>query len=88
MTRLPENVRTVTNSDGGVILDLKRGKIFRLNPTGATVLELLARGYEDAQITAEISVRCETPSDVVGTDVQAFLALLASNELLLRGNAD
>jgi hypothetical protein len=84
MMRLPENVRSLTNSDGGVILDLRKGKIFRLNPTGAAILELLIRGYEKDRVTAEISKRCGIDSTLVAEDLQSFLKSLESNELLHR----
>jgi hypothetical protein len=88
MMRLSENLRSVTNPDGGVILDLRRGKLFRLNPTGATILELLVRGYEEERITAEIGERYGVAPALVSTDVRGFLNSLASNGLLLRAEAD
>jgi DNA-binding CsgD family transcriptional regulator len=88
MMRLSENVRTVTSPEGGVILDLRRGKLFRLNPTGATILELLVRGYGEERITAEISERCGVAPARVSTDVRSFLNSLAGNGLLLGAEAD
>ncbi len=88
MVRLSQNLRTVTNADGGVVLDLRKGKIFRLNATGATIFELLVRGYEEEQIIADISNRCGIAPALVSRDVQDFLNVLASNNLLCPQNAD
>ena len=58
MLRLSEDLRTVTNADGGVILDLRKGKMFRLNATDAVIFELLVSGREEEQIVADLSSRC------------------------------
>jgi hypothetical protein len=82
MIRLPENIRSLTNADGAVLLDLRRGKIFRINPTGATILDLLLRGYERDRIAAELSERWGIDRHLAVADLQTFLNSLASNELL------
>jgi hypothetical protein len=84
MMRLSENLRTVTNADGGVVLDLRKGKIFRLNAVGATIFELLVRGSEEEQIVADISSRCGIAPALASRDLQEFLAVLAANNLLCR----
>jgi hypothetical protein len=86
MIRLPENVRSLSNADGAVLLDLRRGKIFRINPTGATILELLLRGYEKDRIAAELSERWGIDHQLAFADLQTFLDSLASNQLLYRGD--
>jgi hypothetical protein len=87
MMRLSENLRTVTNADGGVVLDLRKGKIFRLNATGAIIFELLVRGCDEEQIVADIGSRCGIAPTLASRDVRDFLNLLTSNNLLCR-NAD
>ena len=46
MISFPDSIRrTVANADGGAVLDLRRGAMFRVNPQfGARVLDLLAEG--------------------------------------------
>jgi Coenzyme PQQ synthesis protein D (PqqD) len=80
--RLSQHVRTVNNPDGGVLLDLQRGKMFRLNATGSTILELLVRGCAEEYIAAEISKRYGVELALASTDVQDFLASLKKNELI------
>jgi hypothetical protein len=84
MICLSENVRSLTNADGAVILDLRRGKIFRINPTGATTLELLLLGYEKDRIAAELSERWGIDLDLASADLETFLNSLENNELLHR----
>jgi len=82
MMRLSSNTRTVTNADGGVMLDLRKGKLFRLNSTGAVILELLARGGTEESIAAELSRLCGVDCALASSDVHAFLAVLRSHGLL------
>lgn len=87
MLRLSEDLRTVTNADGGVILDLRKGKMFRLNATAAVIFELLVSGSEEEQIVADLSSRCGVASSRAQRDVQEFLDLLAANNLLCRAES-
>jgi coenzyme PQQ synthesis protein D (PqqD) len=82
MIRLTRNLRTITSPDGAVILDLRRGKMFRLNATGAMVIEHLIRGDAEPCIAAEISRRLRVDLAVASADVRAFLASLESRGLL------
>jgi predicted flavoprotein YhiN len=82
MMRLSENLRTVTNADGGVVLDVHQGKMFRLNTTAATILELLARGCTEDRIVAEISQHCDVSNADASADVHTFLATLKNHNLL------
>ena len=82
MIRLSESVRKVTSPDGGSILDVRRGKMFRLNPTGSTVVELLSRGWEENRISLEISMRYGMELAPASADVHEFLAVLRNHGLL------
>lgn len=82
MIRLSPNVRTVVTTEGGALLDLRRGKMFRINPVGAKVLGLLAIGSTLEEIVDELSRTCGAQRDVAGHDVREFLASLADQQLL------
>jgi hypothetical protein len=88
MIRLSSNIRTQVTADGGVILDLRRGKMFRINPTGATILNLLAHGSTEAQIVEEICRSFSAEEEVATNDVRAFLVSLAELQLLQRQSTD
>jgi coenzyme PQQ synthesis protein D (PqqD) len=82
MMRLSQNARRVTNSDGGVLLDLHHGKVFQMNGMGATVVELLANGSTEDRISVEISRRCGVDIAHVSADIHTFLASLKHFGLL------
>jgi len=56
--------------------------MFRLNTTGAKILELLARGSTEESIVTEISQICGVDIGLVSADVHAFLAALRTAGLL------
>ena len=86
MIRLSENVRKMTSPDGGSLLDVRRGKMFRLNATASAVVELLARGWEENRIALEISVRYGLELAPASAEVHEFLASLRNHGLLDSGS--
>lgn len=88
MLRLSKNLRSVTNADGGVVLDLGRGQIFRCNATGALVLEILIHGETEAGVVREVSRRCQADPALVTADVHEFLLSLRNHALLSEEDRD
>jgi coenzyme PQQ synthesis protein D (PqqD) len=84
MVRLSKNLRSITDADGGVILDVERGQIFRCNATGAIILELLTRGVDETQLASQFGKLCQCPPTCASNDVQEFLATLSRLGLLER----
>jgi hypothetical protein len=74
--------RTITNQDGAAILDISRGKIATLNPTGAYVWQALERGDNLEAIVANLA--CETGGqvDTLKRDVREFVDALKKQHLL------
>lgn len=87
MLQLSKNVRTVIDPDGAILLDLLEGKMLRCNRTGATILELLLRRYDQDEITAEFRRRYELSPDSAEADVRAFLTSLQNQGLLRQETA-
>jgi hypothetical protein len=83
MTPLANNIRRVSSTDGGIVLDVRRGTIFRLNPLGARVLDLLDQGEPLPRITDLLSAEFDVALAVVQSDVNEFL-----NSLELHGVFD
>jgi Coenzyme PQQ synthesis protein D (PqqD) len=86
MIRLSRTVRTVTHPDGGALLDLCAGKMFRFNATGAAILELLAFGNTEDRIVAKIGERCGVDGSLVSSEVHAFLVSLKNFGLVDEGD--
>ena len=64
------------------MLHIRRGTMFRLNPMGSRILDLLDKGESHASIADQISAEFGIALDVVQTDVQEFLDSLQLHGLL------
>lgn len=77
------HLRTITNQDGAAILDIRRGKISTLNPTGAYVWQALEHGMSLDEIVLSLAQETKTDQEVIRADTDAFLKQLAQEQLLL-----
>jgi hypothetical protein len=68
----PEPPRSVHTPDGGVVLDIDRGRIFSLNPSGSAIFQLLEQGCTDDDIVSELVERFEITPDVARSDLAEF----------------
>ena len=82
MTPLANNIRRVSSVDGGIVLDLRGGTMFRLNPLGSKILDLLDRGESLPRIAEQISAEFGVALDVVQTDLKEFLDALELHGVL------
>jgi Coenzyme PQQ synthesis protein D (PqqD) len=82
MLQLSENLRATTDREGGILLDLARGRLFRCNASGAAILELLLRGCDEAQIEREFAERFGLSAEQASSDVREFLSALRGNGLV------
>ncbi len=78
-----DKFRSVDTADGGVVLDVETGKMFRLNPTGMRMLTLLQQGIPADRIAEEISRECGVDPQTVCEDLRNFSSSLAERGLLL-----
>ena len=82
MYRATEEVRSTHGRDGGVALDVQRGRMFNLNPVGSRVLELVKRGTAESEIVASICLEFAAPREQVEPDVCEFLLELTKLSLI------
>jgi hypothetical protein len=75
-------VRSTRNEDGGIVLDIDHGQMFRLNPVGALILESLGRGFAEIEIAKEISRRYSISEEIAVADVHEFLESLEEHKLV------
>ncbi len=66
------------------MLDIDRGKIFRLNGIGALIFQRLTERQTTIQIITEIGQTYGIPLEVVEADVIEFLDLLEKQGLVQR----
>ena len=82
MYGISAGVRSTRNEDGGIVLDIDRGQMFRLNPVGALILESLAKGRADTEIAKEISRQYSIGEESAVADVREFLKSLEQHKLI------
>lgn len=76
------HLHTVADQDGAAVLDIERGLISTLNPTGAFVWYGLQRGEPLQTIIANLASETGEAPSVVERDVRAFVESLRENHLL------
>lgn len=82
MYEVSAGVRSTRNEDGGIVLDIDHGQMFRLNPVGALILQLLGHGCAEAEIAQEIARQYNTSEETVLADVREFLQSLEEHKLV------
>jgi Coenzyme PQQ synthesis protein D (PqqD) len=69
-------IRSTHDVDGGTLLDISRGQIFRLNATGSRIFECLHLGQSESQIIDSISKDFDIARTSVQSDLTVFLQSL------------
>jgi PqqD family protein of HPr-rel-A system len=82
--RIPEDVLSRDLDGEAVLLDLRSGKYFGLNGTGARVWALLKDGLERPEIAKVLTEEFEVDEDRARADVDAFIAALTDRGLIRR----
>jgi hypothetical protein len=75
-------VRSTRSEDGGIVLDVQHGQIFRLNPVGAVILELLGEGCAQTEIATQIARQYRISEESAAVDVREFLESLEEHKLV------
>jgi Coenzyme PQQ synthesis protein D (PqqD) len=84
MKVLADSIRRTSNADGGIVLDLRRGGMFRVNALGSRILDLLDAGEPLPRIAEQISDEFGVGLDVVQADIKEFLDSLEFHGVLER----
>jgi hypothetical protein len=75
-------LKTIVDQDGAAILDIERGLISTLNPTGAHVWQGLQRGESLETIIANLAHETGEETLLVERDVREFVEDLKQKRLL------
>jgi PqqD family protein of HPr-rel-A system len=81
--RLADGLAWQTVDGEGVVLDLERGRVLGLNPTGALVLALLEQRAGDDAIAAALCARFNVSEAQARGDLALFLTELHARGLLV-----
>jgi len=85
--KLSDSVRETINQDGAVLLDIKQGICFSMNPVGAKIWELLKQGYPSAVIVDELEREFKgVARGQLEIDVTEFLNELQNRRLVNSGD--
>ncbi len=82
MYEISTGVRSTRNEDGGIVLDIDQGQMFRLNPVGALILELLGKGRPETEIAKELASQYGISEETALADVREFLTSLQEHKLV------
>jgi hypothetical protein len=86
--RVAENVRSTHNQDGGIVLDILHGQMFRLNFVGSRILQLLNQGCAEPEIAAQLARDFGVERAKAETDVREFVDTLEKHHLLTVRNGN
>lgn len=90
MPSIRERIRSSQSPDGGIVLDIDKGKMFSLNSSGSVILQLLEKEYSEERIVEELVHLFGIPADVAKRDFRDFcdslkhLALVTGNGVSAR----
>ena len=80
--RTAESVRETINQDGAVLLDIKQGVCFSMNPVGSKIWEMLKKEHSLEQIANVLEVEFQVPRSQIDADIAAFVAELRKRKLI------
>lgn len=76
-----DKVRAVSTEHGIVLLDLKHGMYYSLNPVGALIFEHLQAGLNKEQILSHLHERFAGSRDTIASDIDRFLKDLYQKQI-------
>jgi hypothetical protein len=86
--RVTESVRSTHSQDGGIVLDILHGQIFRLNFVGSRILQLLKQGSAELEIAEQLACDFGIDRATAEADVHEFVQTLEKHHLLTLRNGN
>ena len=80
--RVAENVRSIHSQDGGIVLDILHGQMFRLNFVGSRILQLLKQGSAEPKIAEHLACNFGIDRATAEADVREFIETLEKHHML------
>lgn len=81
--RTAESVRETVNQDGAVLLDIKQGLCFSMNPVGSKIWEMLKKECSLEEIASNLEIEFQVPRSQIDADVAAFMGELRKRNLIV-----
>jgi hypothetical protein len=76
------NVRSTIDSDGGILLNLSTGVVFRINAVGAKIWQMIEQGMTIERILDSLVSQYAIPLEQAEKDAREFLQQLKIKELI------
>jgi hypothetical protein len=81
-------VRSTDSQDGGIVLDIDRGQMFRLNGVAALIVARLRQGCMELEILQEIARQYHVSEETATADLGEFLKSLEEHKLVRKYEGD
>lgn len=81
--RLAPDVRSVSDEDGAVLLNLRDGRYYGVNRLGAQICAALTEGANPSDLVEDLLKTYNSNADTIRRDVEKFLGVLRSKQMLL-----
>jgi hypothetical protein len=78
-------VRSMRDTDGAILLDLKGGKYYSLNGVGAHIWDFMEKGAGTEEILSHLAETYGTPRETLERDLLNFVTALEAKGLVQRG---
>jgi hypothetical protein len=88
MHKVSDAVRSTHGQDGAVVLDIRQGQMFNVNPVGSRILELLESVSCEQEIVDAVSQEFNADIEMVKRDITEFLEALKAHQLVLGPGED
>lgn len=85
--RTAKSVRETFNQDGAVLLDIRQGLCFSMNPVGARIWEMLKRECPVSEIVDTLELEFQVSRTQIEPDILGFIENLKERNLVLSGTA-
>lgn len=85
MYRVSETIRATHGCDGSVVLDIRKGRVIRLNVTASLIFQHLQKEEDIGQIIDAVSQEFLISHEIASTDVLDFLKAMTREGLVLTG---
>jgi len=86
LIKTADSVRETVNQDGAVLLDIRQGLCFSMNPVGAKIWEMLKNECPPDQIAAALEQEFHVPRVEIEQDIAEFLEHLKRRNLIRTGD--
>ena len=80
--RTKGHVRAMSEAEGAVLLDLREGRYFSINPVGTAIWQQLEQGAERQTILDHLAAQFDAPADRLEKDLDGFVGMLDQKGLI------